>query len=155
MNSAEAARAADVPPSTLRYYERRGFLSPARDPRSGYRRYTEADVRRVRFVQRAQELGFGMADVAAFLALARDGRDGAVPAERLRTVVDAKLDDLDGRIADLTRMRTALAALANAGAVDGSCACPVEAALVGEREGAAAPGAGAAPGASDAAAECD
>ncbi|MDI3405018.1 MerR family transcriptional regulator [Streptomyces cavernicola] len=131
MNSADAARAADVPQSTLRYYERRGFLSPARDPHSGYRRYTAADVRRVRFVQRAQQLGFGMGDVAAFLALARDG---AVPATRLRTVVDAKLHDLDARIADLTRMRTALAALADGDGGDGgdgACACPVEAALVG------------------------
>ncbi|MDI3387714.1 MerR family transcriptional regulator [Streptomyces sp. B-S-A8] len=127
MNSADAARAADVPPSTLRYYERRGFLTPARDPHSGYRRYTEADVRRVRFVRRAGELGFGMGDVAAFLALARGG---AVPGARLRAVVDAKLDDLDARIADLTRMRTALAAVADAGEV-GACACPVEAALVG------------------------
>ncbi|MDQ8708381.1 MerR family DNA-binding protein [Streptomyces sp. LHD-70] len=127
MNSAAAARAADVPPSTLRYYERRGFLAPVRDPHSGYRRYTEADVRRVRFVQRAQELGFGMGDVAAFLALAQDG---AVPSARLRTVVDAKLHDLDVRIADLTRMRTALAHLADAGEAGGACACPVEAALV-------------------------
>ncbi|MGW7488898.1 MerR family transcriptional regulator [Streptomyces sp. NPDC054786] len=136
MTPTDAARAAGVPLSTLRYYERRGFLSPERDPRSGYRRYSEDDVRRVRFVQRAHQLGFGMGDVEAFLALSEKG---LVPSSRLRTVVDAKLADLDARIVDLARMRAALAALAD-GATDGGCACPVEAALTG-----AGPGAGAAP----------
>jgi DNA-binding transcriptional MerR regulator len=134
VNPTDAARAAGVPLSTLRYYERRGFLSPARDPYSGYRRYTPADVRRIRFVQRAQELGFGMGDVAAFLALSRDG---VVPSTQLRTVIDAKLDDLDARIADLTRMRTALVAVADGAEPDEACGCPVEAALVGAEADAA------------------
>lgn len=128
MTPTDAARAADVPLSTLRHYERRGLLSPERDPRFGYRRYSQDDVRRVRFVQRTQQPGFGMGDVAAFLVLSGEG---AVPSSRLRAVVDAKLADLDARIADLARMRTALAALAD-GAADGDCACPVEAALTGE-----------------------
>ncbi|WP_199896411.1 MerR family transcriptional regulator [Streptomyces niger] len=136
MTPAEAARAAGVPLSTLRYYERRGFLAPERDPNSGYRRFSPDDVRRARFVQRAQRLGFGMADVAAFLALSQEG---AVASSQLRTVIDAKLADLDARIADLARMRTALAALAD-GAADGDCVCPVEAALTG-----AVPEAGHAP----------
>ncbi|MGI5466423.1 MerR family transcriptional regulator [Streptomyces sp. CA-132043] len=125
MTPAEAARAAGVPLSTLRYYERRGFLAPARDPHSGYRRFSPDDVRRARFVQRAQRLGFGMGDVAAFLALSQEG---VVASPQLRTVIDAKLADLDARIADLARMRTALAGLAD-GAGEGDCACPVEAAL--------------------------
>ncbi|MYS88692.1 MULTISPECIES: MerR family transcriptional regulator [Streptomyces] len=137
MTPTDAARAAGVPVSTLRYYERRGFLSPERDPHSGYRRYSEEDVRRARFVQRAQRLGFGMGDVAAFLTLSEKG---VVPSSRLRAVVEAKLADLDSRIADLARMREALAALAD-GAADGDCACPVEAALTG-----AGPGTGSAPG---------
>ncbi|MEU6113125.1 MerR family transcriptional regulator [Streptomyces sp. NPDC047117] len=125
MTPAAAARAAGVPLSTLRYYERRGFLTPARDPHSGYRRFSPDDVRRARFVQRAQRLGFGMGDVAAFLALSQEG---VVASPHLRTVIDAKLADLDARIADLVRMRTALASLAD-GAAEGDCACPVEAAL--------------------------
>lgn len=86
-------------------------------------------------MQRAQRLGFGMGDVAAFLALSEEG---LVPSSRLRTVVDAKLADLDARIAGLTRMRAALAALADEdadAAADGGCACPVEAALVGAGPG--------------------
>ncbi|MGW8376702.1 MerR family transcriptional regulator [Streptomyces sp. ODS28] len=144
MTPTEAARAAGVPPSTLRYYERRGFLSPERDPHSGYRRYSREDVRRVRFVQRAQQLGFGMGDVAAFLALSQGG---TVASAQLRSVVDAKLADLDERIADLTRMRTALATLADTTTATGTesgtgtgtgtdCACPVEAALTGDEAGA-------------------
>ncbi|MGP3977988.1 MerR family DNA-binding protein [Streptomyces sp. 8N114] len=127
MTPTDVARAAGVRLSTVRYYERRGFLSPERDPHSGYRRYSQGDVRRIRFVQRAQRLGFGMGEIAAFLALSQEG---LVPSSRLRAVADAKLADLDERIADLTRMRAALAALAG-GAVDGDCVCPVEAALTG------------------------
>lgn len=61
--------------------------------------------------------------------------EGAVPSATLRTVIDAKLDDLDTRIADLTRMRAALTALAE-GEVGEDCACPVEAALTGPGTGA-------------------
>lgn len=127
MTPAEAARAAGVPLSTLRYYERRGFLSPAREPNSSHRRYSQEDVRRVRFVRRAQQLGFGMGDLTAFLALSEEG---TVPSATLRTVIDAKLDNLDTRIADLIRMRAALTALAE-GEAGEDCACPVEAALAG------------------------
>lgn len=129
MTPSEAARSAGVPLSTLRYYERRGFIAPRREGSSGHRRFTEDDVRRVRFIQRAQRLGFGMGDVAAFFALA-DGQ--TVPTADLRTVIDAKLADLDERIADLVRMREALTALAQ-GTEDGTCDCPVVEALGDER----------------------
>ena len=56
---------AAVNPQTLRYYERRGLLAePTRSP-GGYRTYPADMVRRVRFIKRAQELGFTLTEVAA------------------------------------------------------------------------------------------
>ncbi len=125
MKPAEAAREARVPMSTLRYYERRELVVPQRHPRSGHRHYTDGDIQRVRFVQRAQQLGFGLADVTAFFALAERG---TVPSPRLHSLVRAKLTDLDKRIDDLARMRDALSQLAD-GVADDDCECPVIEAL--------------------------
>jgi DNA-binding transcriptional MerR regulator len=99
---AEAAKSAGVNPQTLRYYERRGLLKPAGRGRSGYREYSADDVRMLRFVKRAQELGLSLTDVQALLKLRRTP---AARRQSVRKVAEVRLADLDRRIADLTRMR--------------------------------------------------
>lgn len=95
-------------PQTLRYYERRGLLpAPARSP-SGYRAYGPQAVRIVRFIKRAQDLGFALHDVESLLKLAQGGPAGC---EATRGLATGKIADLDARIADLQGMRTALARL--------------------------------------------
>lgn len=63
------ANRAGVPVDTVRYYERVGLLPrPARQP-SGYRRYEEEDVLRLRFIRKGKQLGFSLDEIRDLLAL--------------------------------------------------------------------------------------
>ena len=66
------AKAAGVEVSTIRYYERRGLVTPAARRSSGYREYGSDAVRKVRFIRHAQALGFSLEDIAELLALRID-----------------------------------------------------------------------------------
>jgi Hg(II)-responsive transcriptional regulator len=102
-----AARAG-VNVQTLRYYERRGLVpEPPRTP-SGYRAYPTAVVGTIRFVKRAQELGFTLDEVAELLHLAEGGPD---ECDTARHVAETRGHDLDRKISDLQRMRDSLAEL--------------------------------------------
>lgn len=111
MTTGVLARRAGVNVETIRFYERRGLLPepPRRD--SGYRVYSDDDLRRVRFLRRAAELGFTLAEAADLLALRLDA--GADRAD-VRARAAEKLADIEHRIADLTRMRDTLAHLVEA-----------------------------------------
>lgn len=126
MRIGEVARQAGVSIQTLRYYERRGLLArPARTP-SGYRSYRDDAVRIVRFVKRAQELGFTLAEAGELLCL-RDGRSESREAVRRRTEV--KLRDIDGKLRALQAMRSALAVLVDSCGCAATPACPILEAL--------------------------
>ena len=102
------AALAAVNPQTLRYYERRGLLAqPLRSP-GGYRAYPAEAVRRVRFIKRAQELGFTLGEVETLLHLAEGGPDGC---DQVRSLATEKISDLVRRIEDLRRMQAALTRL--------------------------------------------
>ncbi|MFI0468875.1 MerR family DNA-binding protein [Saccharopolyspora sp. 5N102] len=108
MRSGEVAELAGVNVQTLRYYERRGLIAqPPRSP-SGYRAYPAEVVELVRFVKRAQELGFTLDEIAELLELAEGGPQECDPA---RAVAEARMAELERRIADLERMRDSLAEL--------------------------------------------
>jgi redox-sensitive transcriptional activator SoxR len=109
----EVAERAGVNVETLRYYERRGLLpAPERAP-SGHRRYDEETVRFLVAIKEAQAVGFTLAEVAEYLRAAR--RSGS-PSEALRVRMAQKIDQIDGRIAALQRMREELARVVG-------CAC--------------------------------
>ena len=101
----ELARAADVGVETIRYYERRGLL--ARPPRraSGYRRYPPQAVHRVRFIRRAQALGFTLREIEELLALRVDDERSCAD---VRALARAKLQDIERRVAELQQMGRAL-----------------------------------------------
>lgn len=104
----EAARQARVNIQTIRFYERRGLLpTPARTA-SNYRTYTENAVRRVRFIKRAQELGFTLKEVAELLALR--ATTGSRVAD-VRRRAEAKVRDIDEKVRALAAMREALTSL--------------------------------------------
>lgn len=126
MRIGEAAGTAGVNAQTLRYYERRGLLKGISRRSSGYRTYDEDDVRVVRFVKRAQELGLSLDDAGQLLELRH-----TPPKERhrVRAVAEARLRDLDQRIRDLRRMRTALSALVTSCHAGGDPECPILEAL--------------------------
>ena len=105
MRSGQLALRAGVNVETLRYYERRGLLdAPARLP-SGYRAYDDEAVRIIRFIKRAQELGFTLAEVETLLELAAGGPDACDAAQSL---AGNRIADLDRRIEMMLRMRDSL-----------------------------------------------
>lgn len=107
MRIGEAAAEAGVNIQTLRYYERRGLLrEPKRQP-SGYRVYTNDTVRVVRFIKRAQELGFTLDDVEDLLRLTVD----RARCEHIQTIATNKLQELEQKIEALTAMKGALVQL--------------------------------------------
>src|SRR5260221_1558413 len=109
MRTGEVADKAGVSRQTLRYYERRGLLPEPDRRASGYRAYGPDAVSIVRFVKRAQELGFTLAEVEALLQLADGGPESCVAAHELAT---EKIAELDRKMAGLRTMRRALQRLA-------------------------------------------
>ncbi|MBV9847258.1 MAG: MerR family DNA-binding protein [Kutzneria sp.] len=105
MRSGELASSAGVNVQTLRYYERRGLLAEPARSGSGYRAYPGEAVRIVRFIRRAQRLGFTLAEVETLLGLAGGGPDRCAATRALAT---EKLSDLENRIAELCFMRDSL-----------------------------------------------
>lgn len=110
MRTGEVADRANVNIQTLRYYERRGLLPEPERRESGYRDYPADAVSVVRFIKRAQGLGFTLADVEELLHLADGGPDSCDGARELAA---AKVADLEQRIAELQAMRNSLVRLAD------------------------------------------
>jgi DNA-binding transcriptional MerR regulator len=109
MRTGQVAEQAGVNVQTLRYYERRGLLPKPARRESGYRVYGPDAVHTVRFIKRAQELGFDLGDAESLLALAAGGPESCGAA---RELADEKIAELDRRIADLLAMRDSLGRLA-------------------------------------------
>lgn len=108
MRSSEVATKAQVNVQTLRYYERRGLLAEPQRTSSGYRVYTPDAVQVVRFVKRAQQLGFTLDDIEDLLHLADGGPDSCQEA---KAMARSRIADLQRRIDELAGMRDALARL--------------------------------------------
>ncbi len=103
---ARLAQAAGVHVETVRYYQRRKLVPKPLPPASGIRRYRETDVERLRFIKRAQAIGFTLNEVESLLAL-RARRS----CRATRKLAAAKLQIVDGRIRELRRLRRELAGL--------------------------------------------
>jgi DNA-binding transcriptional MerR regulator len=102
MKIGEVARQAGVTVDTIRFYERRGVLSaPNRRP-SGYRDYGEDTIGRLRLARRMQSLGLSLDEIIDALAAHDEGR-ATCDSERWR--LDAALDRVDARIAELKALR--------------------------------------------------
>jgi MerR family mercuric resistance operon transcriptional regulator len=100
------AAQAGVHRETIRYYERVGLLPKPLRTRSGYRVYPPEAVARVRFIKRAQSLGFSLDEIREIINLSRAGRS---PCSRVRRLLQQKLEDVDRRIAELSEFRQELA----------------------------------------------
>ncbi len=81
---------------TIRYYRRRGLLVEPEKPQSGHRRYPPAAVNRVRFIKRAQVLGFTLDEVSGLLEL-----DAAQACSTTRELAQRKLQMIESKLADL------------------------------------------------------
>lgn len=116
LRSGEVAAAAGVNMQTLRYYERRGLLAEPKRSHGGHRLYTPEAVTAVRVIKAAQRLGFTLEEIAELQEVGRH-RPGRSTAG-LRPRAEAKLAEIDARIADLTVIRQALTGAMAAGCAD-------------------------------------
>ena len=126
----EAAEQAGVNVQTLRYYERRGLLPKPPRRTSGYREFPDDAVQIVRFIRRAQDLGFSLDEVEELLRLRRSsGRNRG----RVRAIATRRVRDIERKISELERMRQALQKLVQACHEGTALACPIIEALAEDR----------------------
>jgi len=111
MSIGALARAAGVSIDTIRFYEKTGLLPPPNRTPSGYRKYLPDDLKRLKFIRRARDLGFSLDEIASLLALRTPGRRGVA---RVRAVAQRKLELVQQKIEELERLRAVLAGLVSA-----------------------------------------
>src|SRR5258708_9856784 len=126
MRIGKAAARAGVNVQTLHYYERRGLLPHAPRRTSGYREFPDDAVRVVRFVKRAQDLGFTLDEIEELLRLRNDKRRDRA---RVRTVAGKRVRDIERRIAELQAMNKALSHLLHCSQAGSTLHGPIIAAL--------------------------
>lgn len=120
-NIGQLAKRAGVPIDTVRYYERSQLLAPVGRLESGYRRYGDAELKRLRFIRRAKALGFSLADIRELLALSEEHS-----VAKVKRAAKAKLADVEQRLAELVRIRDGLHTLVSACPGHGRAeACPI------------------------------
>ncbi len=102
------ARLGGVNLETVRYYERRGLLPKPPRTVSGYRLFPRDAARRLRFIKRAQELGFSLREIRALLSLRV--RPGARQAD-VRARAQDKIRDVEDKIRSIERIKQALLVL--------------------------------------------
>ena len=107
----QVATAADVNVQTIRYYERRGLFPTSRRTPAGYRQYADDAVVRLRFMKRAQELGFALKEIQELLALRVRH---AAACDAVERKARAKIALVDGKIRELQRLKRTLEHLAAA-----------------------------------------
>jgi DNA-binding transcriptional MerR regulator len=105
MQISEAAKRAGVSPPTIRYYEEIGLLPEPERSAAGYRRYTEATVDELRFIRKAQMIGFSLDEIREILQLSRSGQK---PCGHVLTLAHQHLAAVDERIRRLQRFRKQL-----------------------------------------------
>lgn len=110
INIGEAARRSGVSAKMVRHYEDLGLLGAVARSDAGYRRYADRDVHTLRFIRRARDLGFGMAEIRTLLQLWQNRRRASADVKRIAL---AHADDLDRRIGEMTTMKTTLLRLAS------------------------------------------
>lgn len=123
MTIGQVAREAGVGVETIRFYERKGLIPEPPRRLSGYRQFPRDTVNHLRFIKRAKALGFTLKEIRELLSLR------VAPGTTCRQVkvrADAKLTDIESKIADLQRMKRALkklvASCASEGPID---SCPI------------------------------
>ncbi len=123
----QLAKLAGINVETVRYYERTGIMPQPRRKPSGYRYYTEEDLARLKFILHAKELGFTLREIRELLELRVDPE---TTCEDVRQQAEAKLTDIEQKIADLQRIHNALQKLAAACREKGPTGeCPILEAL--------------------------
>lgn len=110
LSTGEIAEQAGVNIHTVRYYEERGLLPAVPRSAAGHRQFGDEHLAHIRFVRRAQELGFTLEEIRELLSLRADPEAG----EEVREKTEAKIEEVEEKIRDLQRIKEKLTELAEA-----------------------------------------
>ena len=121
-NIGEAARLSNVSAKMARHYESLGLLPSVARTDAGYRQYTGREVHTLRFIRRARDLGFSMAEIAELLTLWQNRRRPSASVKRIAT---EHMAALDARMAEMAAMRKTLQHLVHCCHGDDRPECPI------------------------------
>lgn len=121
-NIGEAAARSGVSAKMLRHYESLGLLPKVARTEAGYRLYSEREVHTLRFIRRARDLGFAMAEISELLKLWQNRRRASSDVKRIAQV---HIDDLDRRLQAMSTMKQALEQLVHCCQGDERPECPI------------------------------
>lgn len=120
----KVAKASGVGIDTVRFYERKGLIPPGKKAGTSFREYSGDSARRIRFIKRAQELGFTLSEIKELLEIRVSSK---ATCSQVKTRSDAKLEEIEEKIQDLRKIKRSLAALSEQcrnGSAPGS-ECPI------------------------------
>ncbi len=131
MRIGELAKTTGIGIDAIRFYERHGLLPEPKRRESGYRTYAVDDVHLLQFIARAKQLGFSLQEIRELLELS-NARDTDVASVKAAT--EKKLQDVERRLAEMTRIRDGLRTLIERCPGHGSPEdCPILGALCGDQ----------------------
>ncbi len=128
MNIGTAADRSNLPAKTIRYYEEIGLVQPGRRD-NGYRDYSQSDLNKLCFVQRARGLGFSVDHCRQLLSLYEDGNRASGDVKAL---ANAHLDEINRKLSELQQLKATLQSLVDACHGDERPDCPILEELSGE-----------------------
>ena len=121
MNISEAARKANLPVKTVRYYDEIGLVVAHREE-NGYRSYDDNLLNMLRFLQRSRSLGFSIGDCRNLLSLYQDKKRASADVKRL---AEARINDIDMKISELQSLKSTLTSLTEACQGNDRPECPI------------------------------
>ena len=104
------AKACGVKVDTVRYYERMDLIFPLERTESGYRKYSSDSIKRLRFIRKAQGLGFTLGEIKAMLELSEEPEADCAD---VRQYARDKITEIEDRIEDLLKIKSSLQELAD------------------------------------------
>jgi Cu(I)-responsive transcriptional regulator len=122
MNIGEAAKLSGVSAKMVRHYESLGLLPEVARTDSGYRQYGDKEVHTLRFIRRARDLGFSMAEIGELLKLWQNQRRSSA---NVRKIAQQHIEQLDAKMAEMAAMRKTLQHLVHCCSGDDRPDCPI------------------------------
>lgn len=108
----EIAKLADVTPDTIRYYEKQQMMDHGQRTEGGFRLYTDDDLQRLKFIRHARQLGFSLEAIRELLSIRIDPQHHT--CQESKSIVQARLDEVESRIQELQTLRLSLQRLNDA-----------------------------------------
>jgi len=125
----EIAKLADVTPDTIRYYEKQQMMDHGGRTDGGFRLYTDHDLKRLKFIRHARQLGFTLESIRELLSIRIDPEHHT--CQESKSIVQARLSEVEARIEEMQAMRRSLQKLNDAccGTAHSSVYCSILEAL--------------------------